>query len=129
MYEIFKNRIAGGGFSLLDIQHRMKKLYALGELTGQQLDELMILSQENAAVEAERPEILQMLLQLAERVTALEGETTPDSDAWQPWDGISSRYQPGQIVTHNGKRWKSVFAGQNVWEPGVSGTETLWVEV
>lgn len=29
---------------------------------------------------------------------------------------------------HNGKVWESLVAN-NVWEPGVTGTEALWKEV
>lgn len=137
MYQIFKNRIAAGGYQLADIQHKAKKLFAMGELTDEQLDELMTLSQQNAAAEAERPETLVMLQRLTERVDALEKKLAaqddteteqPECEAWQPWNGISDKYQKGAIVSHNGKLWKSVFNGQNVWEPGTVGTENLWVE-
>ena len=136
MYGIFKNRIAEGGYQLADIQHRMKKLYAQGDLTDDQLDELLALSQKNAAADAERPEVLQMLRNIAERVAVLEGkQTDPEAgtgekpETWAAWDGISDKYQQGAIVSHNGKLWKSTFAGQNVWEPGAVGTESLWLEV
>ena len=137
MYDILKNRIHTGGYKLTDIQARAKKLYAMGDLTDEQLDELMALSQQNASPEAERPETLKMLQDMAERVSALEKKLeqqsdpeteTPDIEAWKPWDGISNQYQPGSVVSHNGKVWKSVHAGQNTWEPGTVGTENLWVE-
>ena len=57
------------------------------------------------------------------------GATEPsDYDDWQAWDGISDKYQYGAIVRHTGKLWFSNYKGQNVWEPGAPGTETLWVE-
>lgn len=137
MYDIFKNRITAGGYQLADIQRRMKKLFALGDLTEEQLDELLALSQRNAAADAERPEILQMLQQLAERVSAVEKKVdgqenteaeAPEYEAWAAWDGISNKYQKGAVVSHVGKLWQSAFEGQNVWEPGAVGTENLWVE-
>ena len=141
IYGIFKSRITAGGYQLADIQRRMKKLYSMGDLTEEQLDELMALSQKNAAADAERPEVIQLLQEVAKRVEALEQKLgdpeNPEGDngkepaayeAWTAWDGISNKYQPGAIVTHNGKLWKSVFAGQNVWTPGDVGTEALWVE-
>lgn len=137
MYDIFKNRIAAGGYQLADIQRRMKKLFALGDLTEEQLDELIALSQKNAAADAERPEMLQILQQLAERVSAVEKKLdgqedaeaeTPEYEAWSAWDGISDKYQKGAVVSHGDKLWQSVFEGQNVWEPGTVGTENLWVE-
>lgn len=137
MYDIFKNRILAGGYQLTDMQQRIKKLYAMGELTETQLDELITLSQRNATADTERPEMLKLLRKLSERVEALEklvlsqddeDPETAEHETWAPWDGISNKYQPGAIVAHNGKLWKSVFAGHNIWEPGAAGTESLWVE-
>ena len=70
---------------------------------------------------------------LEARVKALEGnddggeEPIPYAE-WKPWDGISKDYQKGAIVSCNGVLWESVFDGQNVWEPGTAGTESLWVK-
>ena len=139
MYDIFKSRIENGGYQLADIQHRMKKLFALGDLTQEQLDELMALSQRNATADAERPETLRMLREIADRVAALEdkmksqedtgtGEETEKYAPWAAWDGISNKYQKGAIVSHGDKLWQSVFDGPNVWEPGAVGTEAMWME-
>ena len=47
--------------------------------------------------------------------------------AWvQP--GANNAYMQGDQVEHNGKVWESQV-DNNVWEPGVAGTESLWVEV
>lgn len=52
-----------------------------------------------------------------------EGEIKP----WEPWDGLSDKYQPGAIVSHGGKVWESTYDGQNVWEPGAVGIdERFW---
>lgn len=144
MYNIFKNRIAAGGYQLADVQYRIKKLYALGDLTEEQTDELLSMSQRYASADAERPEVLTMLRTLSARIEAIEKklgaeESTPEDntgsdtpveeyEAWTPWDGVSNKYQPGAIVTHNGKLWQSVHTAQNTWEPGTVGTERLWVE-
>ena len=135
MYTILRNRISEGKYQLADMQYRVKKLYALGDLTEAQMDELLVLSQENATADAERPETLALLQELAARVEALEKkleqedtETEPSGhETWAAWDGISDKYQHGAIVSHNGQLWQSVYNGQNVWEPGVAGTENLWV--
>ena len=136
-YDIFKTRIASGNYQLADIQKRIKKLYALGDLTEDQMDELLMFSQKNATADMERPEVLQMIRNLTERVESLEkmvhtqegtGSEPAEHEAWGAWDGISDKYQPGSVVSHNGKLWVSVFAGQNVWEPGAVGTESLWTE-
>lgn len=53
----------------------------------------------------------------------------PDPDAIPEWEQPDSTnpYMQGDKVTHNGKTWVSLV-DNNVWEPGVSGTENLWVE-
>lgn len=138
MFEIIRSIISAGGYKLADIRSKAIKLYAIGELTGEQLDELLALASAGVSTDAERPEILNMLQSLGERISALEvrlaalegGETAPDTGeypAWKPWDGISADYQQGAIVSHNGQLWVSQHPGQNVWEPGAPGTEELWV--
>ena len=137
MYEILKTVISAGGYKLADIQHKVKKLYATGDLTEGQMDELLALTMGGISPEGERPEVMAMLQSLADRIAALEeklkaaepGTETPEPEAWKPWDGMSNKYQNGAIVSHNGKLWESVYAGQNVWEPGAAGTDGLWVEV
>lgn len=137
MYNILKMRITTGGVKLDEIQGRIKRLYANGDLTTAQMEELLELSQTKADPNAERPEILDMIKSLTERVDALEKkhESNTDTDGengeaetWKPWDGISNKYQYDAVVSHNGKLWRSVFNGQNVWEPGAAGTASLWVE-
>ena len=138
MYDVLKNRILNGGYKLDEIQYKIKKLYALGDLTEEQTDELLSLSQMYVSIDAERPETLAMLKNLSDRITAIENKlnsgdagsdtTTEGYEEWKPWDGISDKYQHGTIVSHNGKLWESVHPGQNTWEPGTVGTESLWVE-
>lgn len=140
MYDVLKTVISRGGYKLDEIQYKIKKLYALGDLTEEQTDELLSLSQHYVSTDAERPETIVMLKNLSDRITAIEkkleaGETPSDTptddivyEEWKPWDGLSTNYQPGSIVSHNGKLWKSVHSGQNTWEPGTVGTERLWEE-
>lgn len=140
MYEIIKTVIAAGGYKLAEIQHKVKKLYILGDITEVQMDELLDLAAAGVSAEAERPEVLNILRNLSARIdahdkrlAALEGAVAEPGDptapeAWAPWDGVSNKYQKGAVVTHNGQLWQSVFNGQNVWEPGAAGTEALWVK-
>lgn len=134
MYDIIKSVILNGGYKLTEIQHKIKKLYILGDITEEQADELINLASQGASPDAERPETLSMLQSLADRVKALEdkladseagSEETDEYPAWKAWDGVSSDYQQGAVVSHNGKLWQSTVEGQNVWEPGVYG----WTEV
>lgn len=137
MYKVLKSVISAGGYKLTEIQHKVKKLYATGDLTEDQLDELLSLTSQGVSVDAERPEVMDMLRSLADRVTALEkkqaaqedaGEETAEVEAWQPWDGISDKYQLGAVVSHSGRTWESTYSGQNVWEPGAPGI-TMWKDI
>lgn len=137
MVDIIKSVISAGGYKLADIQHKIKKLYILGDLTEAQMDELLNLSQYNATADAERPETLAILLSLAERISAIEKKLAGQEDTegeqaeyetWTPWDGVSNQYQYGSIVSHNGELWISDYRGHNVWQPGAVGTESLWVK-
>ena len=135
MYNVLKAVISAGGYKLSEIQYKVKKLYATGDLTEEQMDELLALASGGISADAERPEVLEMLKSLSDRIEVLEKKLTPGDDPeepaeyekWQPWDGISNKYQYGAIVSHGGKLWQSNYEGQNVWEPGAPGTETLWV--
>lgn len=145
MVNLIKNVITSGGYKLSEIQYKLKKLYLMGDITEQELDGLLAMASNGVSTDAERPEVLTMLRTLSERMSGLEarlavleavGEEEPadpdapaEYEAWTPWDGISDKYQEGAVVAHVGKVWKSVFAGQNVWEPGAAGTEAMWVEV
>ena len=139
MFNVIKSAIEAGGYKLSEMQQKIRKFYMMGNLTEAEMDELLLMASAGISADAERPETIRLIQTLAEelealkvRVSALEGgeePVQPTYPEWKPWDGISKNYQRGDIVSHNGKLWESVFAGQNVWEPGTVGTEALWVEV
>lgn len=54
----------------------------------------------------------------------------PDPEVIPEWKQPESTngYSTGNKVTHNGKTWESLV-DNNVWEPGVVGTEGQWKEV
>ena len=139
MYDVIKSAIAAGGYKLADMQYKIKKLYVLGDLTEAEADELLVLAVAGVSVDAERPEVMQLIQTLADKIAALEEcvkvlegksvepDVPGDYPEWKPWDGISKDYQIGAIVKHNGKVWISTFSGQNVWEPGTVGDQ-FWAE-
>lgn len=142
MYEVIKSVISAGGYKLADIQYKIKKLYMWGDLEEAQTDELLALAAGGVSTDAERPETLAMIKTLSVRIKALEdrvkalengdGAAGPEVEqteypAWEPWDGISDKYQFGAIVKESGVLWISDFRGQNVWKPGAPGTEALWL--
>lgn len=139
MYDIIWNMLQTGNYDLEDVVHKINVLWVEGQLTKNQRDDLLDQALEHLDPGTQRPETLAMLQSLAERMTAVESRVdalegkTPDPDAypdWVPWDGLSSDYQYGAIVAHDGKLWVSRHAGQNTWEPGsdVSNQMGLWVE-
>lgn len=140
-FELFKDVIKTKNFKLDDMRTRIKRCYITGDLTEEEQRELFTLVSSNVNHEAERPEWLEIARKLDERISFLEeevrvlksGETTPEDstetsqyEKWTPWDGISDKYQLGDIVEHNGVLYESTFSRQNTWEPGVPGTEALW---
>lgn len=56
------------------------------------------------------------------KVLILESEAGPA--AWEQ-PGSTNGYSKGDCVIHNGSTWESLV-DNNVWEPGVVGTESLW---
>lgn len=141
MFNLMKNTIESGSFKFLDLQQRIAKLYAMGNISETELDELLAMAAEKATPDAERPELLQLILSLFAKVEALtarvkllENGNAADPDAgsenypaWEPWDGLSDQYQPGAIVSHKEQLWQSTFQGQNVWEPGTVGSH-FWTQ-
>lgn len=149
MYEIIKQVIMNGGYKLSEIRHRIMKLYAHGQFSDEQMDELLALASGGASAESERPDVMAMLhtlnkryddhelrlkaLESADNGNGIEGDAEAGSEQtypeWKPWDGLSEDYMTGAIVLHNEKLWQSTYEGQNVWEPGAPGIdERYWVE-
>ncbi|MCD8383671.1 MAG: hypothetical protein LUC39_01750 [Clostridiales bacterium] len=140
MYDSLWQIITAGDYTLTDIVYKINVFWVQGQLTEDEKNELTDLAQSNATADQEKPELEVTVESLAARVTALEeavavlqGDTGDTGDSstypeWTTWDGVSMNYQYGAIVSHNGKLWISVYSGQNVWEPGAVGTESLWQE-
>ena len=54
----------------------------------------------------------------------------PDENEVPEWvqPDSTNPYMTGDTVTHNGQTWRSKI-DNNVWEPGATGTETLWESI
>lgn len=57
----------------------------------------------------------------------LPGQGGTEPGEWAQPDSTNP-YAKGDRVTHGGKTWESLVDG-NVWEPGATGSESLWKEV
>ena len=142
MFGNLKRVILSGRYRLSEMVEKINVMWGESLITGEERDELLHLAQEKLNPQTEAPDlmaayvrVLEKLEGLERRMAALEGAggggNEPDGDAdewpaWEPWDGVSDRYQHGAKVTHNGVKYVSVYAGQNVWEPGAAGTQSLW---
>lgn len=143
MYEIVKNVIMSGNFKLADMQKKIDTLWLQNDLTEEQRTELIALMKDNLNPETESPEKVELYKQILakyadheERITKLEnGGVEPESPVgievpvWEPWDGISDKYQYGEVVKIDQKYYISTYQGQNTWMPGSMGTESLWKEI
>lgn len=149
MLTLIKSTINSGQYKFIDLQQKLARLYATGNISDAEWDELLALAVEKANPDTERPELLTLIKSLSGKVTALtacveelsarlkkletggvpdhEEENACEYPSWEPWDGLSDRYQPGAVVSHIGLLWQSTFNGQNVWEPGVVD-DRFWVE-
>ena len=143
MYKNVKNVIESGKFKLSDMANKIDILWLQGDLSDDQRAELNALMKEHLNPETETPEVLKLCQELRaeinsvkERVTKLEnGGVMPEPPVgvvvpvWEPWDGISDKYQYGAVVAIDQKYYISIFQGQNTWMPGSMGTEGLWKEI
>ena len=138
MYNIIRNEIKNGR-KLTEVNHLIDVAMGAGTITDKQYRDLRKEANNAANHNDNQPDLREMVLAIAARVAVLEAnagisnepeqpEESGDYPAWKPWDGISKDYQYGAIVSHNGKLWESILAGQNTWEPGTIGTEALWRE-
>lgn len=145
MYDIIKNIIQNGVFKVSDLTTKIDTLWAESKLSDDERNELVQMMTDFLNPSTEAPEPKDLYERLESRVSVLEdsvkklqggGSEEPEPGeiivpAWVPWDGISSDYQYGAVVTHNGKYWQNVLRGmQNTWEPGAVGVdERYWKEI
>lgn len=139
MFSNLKRVILSGRYRLSEMVEKINVMWGEGLITGEERDELLDLAQEKLNPRTEAPELMEAYVRVLEKLAALErrvaalegagGEESAEGEAWpawEPWDGVSDKYQPGAKVEHNGVKYVSVYAGQNVWEPGTLGTSKLW---
>lgn len=60
----------------------------------------------------------------ARNLAAADSPDATDVPEWAQPDSTNP-YPAGAVVMHGGKKWQSLV-DNNVWEPGVVGTETIW---
>ena len=145
MYDIIKNIIENGIFRVSDLINKIDTLWAESKLSDDERNLLVQMMTDHLNPNSEAPELKELYERLEFRVTTLEEEVkklkgeepgggeegTVTVPAWEPWDGISNKYQYGAVVSHNGKYFLDVLQGmQNTWEPESAGVdERYWKEI
>lgn len=150
MYEVFKNVIESGNFKVNDLTNKIDTLWAEGRMSDDERAALIASMTDHINPSTEAPELARQISMVAEQVAEMKdqiaaliadvatlknpegseeggGEET-ESDPltgkipdWEPWDGISDRYQRGAIVRENGEYYVNVLSGmQNTWQPGTA---------
>jgi len=83
MKEFFESVIRTGNYVLSEMEERIEKLYALGKLTTDEMEELLALAAENACDE-KQINFTAKLKELEDRIYALEHPTEHDYVVWVP---------------------------------------------
>ena len=130
MFETVQNIINVGGYDLTDLSKRIKTLYALGELSEEEMKQLLEQAQANAKPDdsyaplADRVKSIEEWETIVEeRLSKLEygSPTDPNglADEWPEYvqpTGAHDAYHVGDKITYNGKHYTCLMDGC-VWTP------------
>lgn len=133
MFETFQTIINAGGYDLADLTERIKTMYAMGELTDDEMTQLLEQAQTNAkpddsyaplnervtAIETWQREVEDRLDKLETGSSTEPGEPEKPADEWPEYvqpTGAHDAYHVGNKITHNGKHYTCIYDGC-VWTP------------
>ena len=121
MFATFQTIINAGGYDLTDLTERIKTMYAMGELTEEEMKQLLDSAAANANQDAMLPDMSERVGALETRLAAVEervgkletGGVEPDEpeepvDEWPEWVRPVSKdtqYNKGDKVTFNGQHY------------------------
>ena len=121
MFETFQTIINVGGYDLADLTERIKTLYAMGELTEDEMTQLLDSAAANANQDAMLPDMSERVGALETRIAAVEErvgkleaggvepvEPEDPADEWPEWVRPTSKdtqYNKGDKVTFNGRHY------------------------
>ena len=124
MFETVQTIINSGGYDLADLSERIKTLYALGELSEDEMTQLLDSAAANANQDAMLPDMSERVGALETRMAAVEervgkleaggveqGEPEEPVDEWPEWVRPTSKdtqYRKGDKVTFNGRHYTCV---------------------
>ena len=126
MFETFQTIINAGGYDLDDLTQRIKTMYVMGELTDEEMKQLLEQAQTNAnpddsyAPLADRVKAIEEWLSKLESGSSTEtGEPEEPADEWPEYvqpTGAHDVYHVGDKITYNGKHYTCIYDGC-VWTP------------
>ena len=121
MFGTFQAIISAGGYDLADIIQRIKTMYVMGDLTEDEMKQLLDFAAANADQDAMLPDVLERVGALETRIAAVEervgklevggaepGEPEEPVDEWPEWVRPTSKdtqYNKGDKVTFNGQHY------------------------
>lgn len=124
MFETMQTIINGGDYDLADLSERIKTLYALGELSNEEMTQLLDSAAVNANQDAMLPDMSERVGALETRIAAAEervgkleaggvetSEPEEPVDEWPEWVRPTSKdtqYRKGDKVTFNGRHYMCV---------------------
>lgn len=135
MFETFQTLINAGGYDLADLTHRIKTLFSLGELSEEEMKQLLEQARDNAKPDESYAPLVDRVKAIEEWMTTVEehlsklgtgsstnpGEPEEPADEWPEYKqptGAHDAYRVGDKITYNGKHYTCVMDGC-VWTPDV----------
>lgn len=130
MFETFQTLINAGGYDLTDLSKRIKTLFALGELSEDEMKRLLEQAQGNAKPDDSYAPLADRVKAIEEWGTTMEkrlsklesGSSTEEpGDKWPEYKqptGAHDAYHVGDKITYNGKHYTCVLDGC-VWAPDI----------
>ena len=133
MLETFQTIINAGDYDLTDLTERIKTMYAMGELTEEEMKQLLEQAQANAKPDDSYAPLAERVKAIEEWETTVEerlaklksgssteiGEPEDPTDEWPEYvqpTGAHDAYHVGDKITYNGRHYTCVMDGC-VWTP------------
>lgn len=134
MFATFQTIINAGGYDLADLTQRIKTMYAMGELTEDEMEQLIEQAQDNAkpddsyaplnervtAIETWQREVEERLGKLESGSSTDPGEPADEWPEYKQPTGAHDAYYNGDQITWNGQHYRCVAPSGTActWDPG-----------
>ena len=121
MYNIIKNVISRKAYNFTDILAKIDTLWSEGKLADTEREELIALAQSNASIE-NSVDVAAKLVELEQRIKALESSSNPDVESIKEYDPDKWYYNGDRMIFEGDKDRCTAAEGVAVyWSPKQSG--------